>query len=256
MRGLDLGLGLTPRGLLSGGGVLPQTSTYSDQQAIAAPHASLFPGGAATDFSFGAWFKIIERLDQYVTFFCMQKTSNIGENGSYFWFGYDSAAGGGSRGLAVYGNNGTHSYDLLPATGTWFHASVTKQGNTVRAYLNGILCDWDGAAPDTNFTADIGNAAYDEINRATIARELDVGDGDKTRIAVRAAWFTEGRLLDAQIAAIMQYSDPWNYDFGARTFAWPLVGGNLSGRDPNGAASNLTGTVSSHASSPAGIILP
>lgn len=179
--------------------------------------------GVVGDFSFGAWFRIDDRFDRYVTLFALQKTSNPGESGSYFWFGYDSQAGPtpGSRGLAIAGPGGSHCYEVLPAEGTWFHAAVTKTGNQFRTYLNGVICTHDSAGGAV--TADVGSGTtYDDIDYIYLVNEGGWNhpghDG-----AVAAAFLTTNVLDATAIQTAMTKTSPLSAGAG-NIGSWPLTG--------------------------------
>lgn len=252
---VEIGVGISGFPWRSGGVLLPSTAAYLNQVPLTIPVANIAPAGVVGDFSFGAWYKIIQSFDQYDTFFVLQKMSNIGESGSYYWFGRDRTAFGGNRGLALFGPGGSHSYPLLPANGTWFHAGATKTGVTCRAYLNGAEVDWDTAVPGTNYSLDIGSASYDDIDRCTICREIDPLDDDRTQMAVRAAFFANERFTQAQMAAIMVRSDPRNAPGVTIDGSWRLTSGT-DFADTAGGIGAMTGVAATQGDSPAGITLP
>ncbi len=207
--------------------------------------------GTFDNWSAGAWFRIDSLLEQYVSLLVIQKQTAPGVN-EYFFLGYDSLAGGGNRGLAVADNQGAHSYQLLPALGTWFHVGITKQGTTVKVYQNGSLIDWDTAAPGVNYSASLGQSSYVNIERMRWCNEQSAGQDFVG--AIRSAFYVQGTVLnDAQMAAIRQYSKPQNY-IGGLTNAWELPSAsNLTGS--NGSLTAF-GSALGNTTKPAGIIYP
>lgn len=173
--------------------------------------------GVVGDFTFAAWVRMRDPLpEQYVTFFALHKSSDRGASGSYFWFGWDSLQEGGMRGLAIYGNNGAHSYPLL-STETWMHVAVTRQGQTGRMYLNGVQVDLDIGAPGTTYTMDLGHATYSGIDEVYIGREAvftgQTFDGD-----MAAAFLTTSVLDSTALALLMGATNPISSGVGC----WPM----------------------------------
>lgn len=261
MRELGLGLGWE----LSAGGVaipagavsVPADSGLDYQNAVSL-------GLTIRNFSAGAWFRIDSMPEVYISLLTIQKQTAPGVN-EYFWLGHDSTAGGGNRGLSVADNQGAHSYQLLPALGTWFHVGVTKSGNTVKVYQNGVLVDWDTAAPGVNYTTNLGQASYVNIERLRWCNEQAAGQDFVG--AIRSAFFTHhdsfAVMTDAEMAAVKSYSDPHNYGPSWATRAgslanpaWPLTGPSSLTSPSSGEVLTVYGGPLGSTTKPAGITLP
>lgn len=244
MKNLGLGLGWN---LSAGGIAVPSEITAAEVPADSGLVLSSSLNPTWTNWSAGAWFRIDSMPEQYVSLFVIQKASAPGTN-EYFWLGHDQTAGGGNRGLSVADNQGAHSYQLLPALGTWFHVGIVKNVTTVKVWMNGVLIDWDTAAPGVNYSATMGQSSYVNIDRLKWCNEGGVGQDFVG--AIRSAWYANTALVDPQMEAMPQYGDPSdNYPVDGR---WELPNGATLTGDP--AALVYSGAAGGSTTGPSGII--
>ena len=205
--------------------------------------AGLAVAGVVGDFSFGAWFRIREYLNQYGTFLSLQKLGSPGELGSYFFFGHDTLAGEspGTRGLAIYDQHGAHSREVIPMD-EWVHIKLTKTGANYQAWINDTICDWDsGASPNTTFAG--AHATLNEIDAICTGDEADYEDshfdGDIRAVYIRNGSMT---LVEHQAEAIKSSplaGDPqavgsWAFDEDDATFPDANGGAAFTNFGPGG----------------------
>lgn len=216
----------TPRIIGASVPALPATAVSFPTGALFQRSASgLASAGVVGDFTFGAWYRVDAMLEQYAALFSLQKSADPGATGKYFWAGIDSGRPPATRGISVFGSNGSHSLgDLLEyvgdgsvGSGTWFHAAVTKTGQQVRCYLDGVLTPQESAD-----YADIGHVTYTEIDRIYAANEAGFG-GVGYNGAMRAVFVMGRALSQAEIAAARVKSQPVTAGDTAEVGAWPFT---------------------------------
>jgi hypothetical protein len=119
-----------------------QSSSYygsfsGSPRKLTVPSASQFNVGSS-DFTVEAWIYIVSNAAATNRPILSQSVSGAASNSSYFF-------GVGSDGLALYlSTSGTSWTDFLQTTNglqvsTWYHVAFQRSGNTLQAYLNGIL---------------------------------------------------------------------------------------------------------------------
>lgn len=227
--------------------VLPTTAVYvppgpslPGPRLHCAPGA-LAPGGVLGGFSFFGWMRITTQPQQYIGLL-------TAETGEYLFLGHDNTAGEGpeSRGLFFYdghgGGVGGHSFETLPAHGTWFHFAYSiwfpSEGNgRVRAWINGVPCTWD-SGPAVPTDGELVGIPWNETTNIELANQ----DWDQTATdAAIRAWGLVGKtpLTTAEVLLLMSQSTPGTGVSGLNPLGiWPLTT-----KDDLGSAQGVTLTV-------------
>lgn len=213
------------------------------------------PSETVSNFSFGFHAMVTEFLQRYNTFASIMRASEPGQLSKYIWIGHDKNAGEtpGTRGLAVYDQNGGHSHQLIPLD-TWIHIKGTKTGTSLQMWLDDTICTWDTGTGDTFPCA---WAEYGGIDKICIGNEFFYEDSPWAG-AIRAPYFRRGAMTLAQHQAQAARSSPFLGDGDANAVGgWPFaVSSDLSDALGGEAFTLALGSVGANVVGPSAIIQP